>query len=464
MTPAGALAPPNGAGSALLGISGESVDARGRSTVPDRKGRAKAAANRHRLELTREAGSLLYREELLAKEQHATVWCHRVVRQADGGGQILRRLDGSRARLTGVTTCGMVWTCAVCAAKIAEERRRELQAGMVRHVKAGGAAYLLTLTFPHELGEFTLHEQLALFTKALGVYKASRAYRRILGPKGSAARLGSVKSLEVTHGPNGFHPHVHELIFARRRAFGEGAPGEEPSLSSIDIDELRAAWLHALLKVRLLPAYKLDWAVRYAFDLRGGEAAADYIAKFGKDGRWGQSQEMTGHVKKIGAREVEGRAHRTPFQLLADSMAGDQEAGALFIVYASAFRGKRQLTWSPGLKRALGLRDLTDEEIAGDDAPRPEEVAICDFTMEQLALITSRRALGEVVEFVCLYCDDPAMAQFHFDEFVAALKDRPPGGLPTLRHVRKHAEGFDLKHGATLAFERGTPAFEELMQ
>lgn len=432
--------------------------------MPDRQGRASAAGVRKRLDLTRAASALLYREDLLAKQQHATVWCHRVVRQVDGGGQILRRLDGSRARLAGVTTCGMVWTCAVCAAKIAEERRRELEAGMVRHVKAGGAAYLLTLTFPHELGEYSLIEQLGRFTKALGFYKSSRAYRRILGPKGSAQRLGSVKSLEVTYGPNGFHPHVHELIFARRRAFAEGEPGEGDRLASGDIDELRAAWVHAILKAGLLPHHKLEWAVLYSFDLRGGEKAADYVAKFGKDARWGQSQEMTGHVKKIGERDVEGRAHRTPFQLLADAAEGDEHAGELFIVYAAAFRGKRQLTWSPGLKRALGVKDVADEEIAGDDRPDVEEVAVCSFTIEQLALITSRRALGEVVEFVCLYCDDPALAQWHFDEFVSALRERRPRGQPTLLHVRKHSEGFDVKVGATLAFEPGAPAYRELMQ
>jgi hypothetical protein len=68
-----------------------------------------------------------------------------------------------------------------------------------------------------------------------------------------------------------------------------------------------------------------------------------------------------GHIKK--AR----RGGRTPFALLHDyAVNADLQAGALFAEFVSAFHRRKQLVWSPGLrKRLLGLDvEATDEELA----------------------------------------------------------------------------------------------------
>ncbi len=43
-----------------------------------------------------------------------------------------------RARLAGVQTCGRVWVCAVCAARITEVKRGEVEEAIIAHRLGGG--------------------------------------------------------------------------------------------------------------------------------------------------------------------------------------------------------------------------------------------------------------------------------------------------------------------------------------
>ena len=62
-----------------------------------------------------------------------------------------------------------------------------------------------------------------------------------------------------------------------------------------------------------------------------------------------------------------GRAGRSPFQLLADyADQNDARAGALFAEFAGVFKGRRQLVWSPGLKKLAGIDEVSDEQAAED--------------------------------------------------------------------------------------------------
>ena len=94
----------------------------------------------YRDELRRQAQTILYVDGLDPKKQHRTCWCARHA-LTEMGMPILRSPDGSGARIAKIKTCGSVWACPVCAAKVAELRRRELQKAMVKHkVKAKAKA------------------------------------------------------------------------------------------------------------------------------------------------------------------------------------------------------------------------------------------------------------------------------------------------------------------------------------
>jgi len=172
--------------------------------------------------------------------------------------------------------------------------------------------------------------------------------------------------MEVNHGQaNGWHPHMHELWFL------------DVTLHDYSIlrSEIFDLWLKACQRFGLgLPSEK------HGIDVRGGVEAANYVAKFGTEDSWGIESEMTkANIKK-------GRnGSRSPFQLLHDYQDGDKQSGALFVEYAEAFKGKRQLVWSRGLKVQFELDELTDDEIIA--IQEDESELVISITRKQWRLV-----------------------------------------------------------------------------
>lgn len=383
----------------------------------DRKSKQQAG----RYALMRTAQGLLWKKGNEWKEQARTCWCCRSMKREAGSVSVYRNEDGSGSSLTGLNRCGNIWTCPVCAAKVAETRRAELSAALVAHLGNGGAAYLLTLTFPHE-ADHQMSELLEKFTNARQRLQNSRKWKEVMK---QAGRIGSVASLEVTISQeHGWHPHLHLLIFANVQGFGEGdAINEQGDLLSVVISDLKTAWVNILLKTGLGDHRKINDMLDHALNVRGGNQAAEYIAKYGRDERWGQSSEMTRHYAKQGASgERDGLLHFTPFQLLTWAGNGDEWAIRKFIEYSSAIEGKRAVTWSPGLKKALAvLDDRTDEEIAADDAVMPEQIHVGDLHQEQYQTLFRHNRLPDFIRYVA----DSARCQEDLDDYVNAIKMTP---------------------------------------
>lgn len=382
--------------------------------------RSKQQAGRYAL--MRTAQGILWKKGNEWRDQNRTCWCCRSMKRDTGTVSVYRNEDGSGSSLTGLNRCGNIWTCPVCAAKVAEHRRAELSAALVAHLKNGGGAYLLTLTFPHE-ADHPIAELLERFTKARQRLQNSRTWKRVME---EAGRIGSVASLEVTISQeNGWHPHLHLLIFAQANGFQEGEPmNEHGDLISPAIVELKHAWTNLLLKTGLGDQKKLHHMLQHALNVRGGNQAAEYIAKYGRDERWGQSSEMTKHYAKEGAAgERDGLLHFTPFQLLTWAGNGDEWATRKFIEYSEAIEGKRAVTWSPGLKKSLlGTDDQkTDEELAADDNPMPEQLHVGELDQEQYQTLFRHNRLPDFVRYVA----QSATCQADLDEYIQAIKTTP---------------------------------------
>lgn len=346
----------------------------------------------------RTAQSILFVKNLEPKAQHRTVWCHRHVID-DVAMPVFRKFDGGRARLGKVKTCGSVWACPVCAAKVAEQRRQELQTAMVKHVAAGGHAYLLTFTFPHYIGQ-TLEELMDPFSKARQSFQNSRMWKAVME---KANKVGVVNSLEVTYGgANGWHPHLHMLVFCDAGAFAEGPADDAGRLTSHCIDTLRAHWVTQLEKRGLVDASNRTWASQYALDVRGGKDAAEYIAKWGHDESWGMSSELTSSHAKIGKRDAWGqREHYTPFQLLELAREGDGRAICAFREFVGEFDGRRMLTWSRGLKAHFGINEVEDDEAAAEpELSLEDEHQVGHLEQEQLQVLTRHGKLGDFLAMV----------------------------------------------------------------
>lgn len=348
-------------------------------------------ANRYALQQT--AGRLLFDTAAGKRQKHRVVHCMRSIR---GEGVSLYR-SANGARYGGLTTCGSGWTCPVCAAKIAEKRREELTRAVVAWTKQGGSVYLMTGTFPHQWGDDLelLNERLDTIRNR---WRNSRTFKAL--PK-----AGAVTSLEVTHGENGWHPHIHLLVFMER------------PLTVPERDALVGMWAKQSIKAGV-ESCKLSDLIEHGLDIRGGEDAAAYVTKYGREEEWGLSSELTrAHTKTAKAGNLK------PFGLLSLATSGDVVAGRLFTEFAEAFHGKRLLNWSPGLKKRFGIDDLEDEALAdADDAP--DEVQVAWVQPEQWRIVLSRDARGELLNFVSEYLDGVADTQAEVDEFIRSLSTR----------------------------------------
>lgn len=82
--------------------------------------------------------------------QERVAHCQRSTMSA--AGVAVYRSDNG-ASYGNLTTCGSVWHCPICAAKITEGLRQELQGAINAWAASGGTVYLMSLTFPHQINQ-----------------------------------------------------------------------------------------------------------------------------------------------------------------------------------------------------------------------------------------------------------------------------------------------------------------------
>ena len=388
---------------ATLGIGAKSVHSPGAPAVFD-----PMAVKSQRFQLQSVAARLL--------PESRTAKCLRL-RAYDQEIKVWKAPEYGTAHYSGLQTCASVWACPVCAAKIAERRRLELLAAMAVHEVRGGNVHLLTLTVPHQRGD-VLAALLDQQAKALKRFWNDRATKAIMAEMGY---IGQVRAREVTHGRksarnNGWHPHFHILLFT-----GVG----------VDLIRYNAAQRRDWeVRLYLVWAKSCEYAglgtpsMMHGLKLDNGKKASAYVTK------WGLEDEMTkGHVKK-------GRAGgETPFDLLRSVLddKSDTQAAALFREFVHAFKGKRQLVWSPGLKARLAVEHATDEEIV----QRVDEEAelLGQITLEQWrdVLKVDGRALVLEIAAKRSWCEVKRL----FDVIEGAYKGvvMPAGLLADIREI-----------------------------
>lgn len=188
---------------------------------------------------------------------------------------------------------------------------------------------------------------------------------------------GWARVLETTHGSHGWHPHVHVVMVFEAESREQGVRNAYAAA-----DRVFDRWNAGLQKsgpgfYAIRDSGGLDVAVSEAAELRladyltkdqGTDAAAqienDFHAASG-----GLAAEAT-----LGHSKLARRSGRTPFQILAaiDYDADPVESAKLEARWREWVReseGRRQMTWSKGLRELAGLaaEERSDEEIAAAD-------------------------------------------------------------------------------------------------
>jgi hypothetical protein len=305
------------------------------------------------------------RHELLDKMRTLTslprvAKCMRVSRS--GGGVGLRIGEG-RAGFSGLCTCGNVHACPVHAAKIGAERAREEIAPVIRHVidQRHGSVLMCTFTVQHRAG-MPLAETRAAVQGAWQHLGVSRAWRRLDAEHG---RLGFCRAFEATWGQaNGWHPHLHVLLFLDR-----------------EVDELGAAEIAATL----YRTYRAGLA-RAGFDASAMHGVDVKVATTRRDAETVLSKYLTKIASEVTRQDRKQGKHGrfTPFELLREAAEwGNADALDRWHEWEQATAGTRQLTWSVQTKQRPGIRELagvrgerTDQEIADEDIGDPTAVVI----------------------------------------------------------------------------------------
>ena len=349
------------------------VDARSRelrSELPPEFASINARANRLSAQST--AGRLLANEVTPRGTQWRVSGCIR--RKVGADVAVMYSPALKKAHFSGLMVCGSVWTCPPCAAKVSERRKNEVVQATDLHKSQGGGLYMITTTTSHKRSD-DLGDWLARFSDARARMRRQRAYRELVQRMGL---VGNVRALEVTYGDaNGWHPHEHALWLT------------DKPLSDARLRQLRSELFDLWRRACLAAGLPLPNRAR-GVNVIVMESAAEYIAKFGREPRWGVGSEMSKQHSKVGQAKS-----MTPFDLLRRYHDGSADGshkrfGALFVVFAKAFFGKRQIVWSDGLKELFGIKHASDEEIAEEEANDAAELV--RITAQQWRCVLHQKA------------------------------------------------------------------------
>ena len=286
--------------------------------------------------------------------------CGRTPVTADGSValRVTEKAGRRVAGFAGLATCGSVWACPVCSAKVAAARQDEVGRAAAWWEAQGGALGFLTLTVSHKA-----HNSLRSVWDAISAgwhsITSGRAWKRNAETFGIE---GWSRFIEVTHGENGWHVHVHVILFLHH------------ALGQVDVAVASAAllgrWRSGIAK------HGFRASDQHGADLRmltSDDAAAEisrYVTKTVYRPSRSAADTAALEATRGDLKQTKGTGHRTPFGILADLVrSGDAEDLALWEEWERTSRGKRQMAWSKGLRelvQVLDVDELSDEDIAAE--------------------------------------------------------------------------------------------------
>lgn len=344
------------------------------SPPPPVDGRRKVRAERY--ELLSEARSLLLAKGRAAKLEHPANYSRtaKCMYTPFGEVAVLRGTEHCTAFFRGLVACGSVWACPVCAAKVQERRREEIAKAFEWAYANGLQPVMVTLTAPHKLW----HELESLVLQqraALRMLRKGRGWDKFMM---RAGYQGLIRALEITHGRNGWHPHTHEVWMVSAEVKAENLAAQ-----------ISSKWASACMRAGLLKPEQMEAFHAHAVDVKGWCSTSDYLAKADDAKHWGADREMAKGSTKAGRAKG-----MHPFGLLAEAGAGDRRSGELFVEFVDTMKAtrSRQLFWSPGLKKRVGLQEKTDEEIAAEEREPADLLGLLEVGDWQRVRLNRKRA------------------------------------------------------------------------
>ncbi|MEM7272739.1 MAG: hypothetical protein AAF547_06645 [Actinomycetota bacterium] len=342
---------------------------------------------------------------------------------------------GGRAYASGVQTCGSVWACSWCSYKIRVKRAADIAFGVTTHLDTGGGVLHAVFTAPHRDGE-DLDEFWRILSDVWQHVTSGRAWQQF---KERFGLVGFIRSAEATHGHNGWHPHLHVLLFVDRPM----SPVENEHAFYQLRRTLRDRWCR-----RMADKHGRTVSTEHGITVDpvkpdDANGSGSYVTKVG--------YELAMTNTKIGRDE----GQRTPFAIAHDAATtGDMRDIRLWREWVQASHRKNSISWSNGLREHFGLADeRSDEELASEDAGGE---TVVEVDRDLWRKITARRD-GTRARFLAAFesYDHPALAvaaavrlldrlglQVELDEQARSspLLALAPSSNPSNKEIPAHAE------------------------
>jgi len=280
----------------------------------------------------------------------------------------IKQKASGKAYYSGVSVCGSVWVCPVCASRISNARRDELGLALSGN---NFMPVMASITLQHYRND-DLKMLTGVLNDALRKLKQGRWWKEFTGRYGIKAY---VSSLEITFSlKHGWHPHKHVLFFL-------DVSSGKPDIQALK-DELIGRYTSL---VREKGMYASEF---HSIDVTAcGDDISGYISK------WGLMDELAKANIKMGKSES-----YSPFQLVELAGAGEAWAVQAFREYVHATSGKKQLTWSHGARKVLGLdKEKSDKELAKVKESKDDEI-ILSLDREQWKQVLRHGLQGELLD------------------------------------------------------------------
>jgi len=247
--------------------------------------------------------------------------------------------EGPRVGFHGIATCDSPWICPVCSPSLAERRGEALARTLSHFMRFGFRVAHAVLTVRHTRGVL-LSEVFEALNAAWRFMTKDRAFR----PHWSG--LGFARGVEITLGPNGWHPHIHLALVI--------PPDRDPYVLE---EALWEAWSGAVVEVGWAPSSRGAYSYQVVRTEADVQEVGRYVSKTSSG--WGVGPEVTGGVRK------DSKGGLSPFTLLGAAWWGYlEDPGSM----ASWFpEGRDDLDdpypWLPGARKLAGEGPLILREF-----------------------------------------------------------------------------------------------------
>jgi hypothetical protein len=333
------------------------------------------------------------------------------------------KVRGGTPYIGNTIRCASAHACAVDGPKIAAHRADDISARTGWWMAQGNDALGLTLTMPHDYGQ-PLAPMYDTVAKGWSKLTRGRPYRAMLAGTGM---VGYWRSIEVTWGQNGWHPHVHAVCPIRGQATAARRVAFEMYWRTGWSEWVRSQGYREPSTAR---GVRVDWIIN-------GPAAGAYIAK-----AEGKQRPVGNEVSRFDMKSGR-KGHLSPFEILELAATAPTEDERRFYrrlwnEYERATFRRKRITESRGLKQIIPpvTPELTDQEIVDQRDSGGETVAWIAsgqwrFKVSVIPHLPGRLVVGAITggrEAIASALLDYGL--YLADPFPAGPAGHPPRGSP----------------------------------